>query len=45
MLSASTAAFAAYCQSKLAQILFTVDLAKETQGSGVIVNALHPSTT
>lgn len=34
----------AYCQSKLAQILFTVDLAAELEGSGVIVNALHPST-
>jgi len=35
---------AAYRQSKLAQILFTVDLAEELKGSGVIVNALHPST-
>jgi NAD(P)-dependent dehydrogenase (short-subunit alcohol dehydrogenase family) len=34
----------AYCQSKLAQILFTVDLAEELKGSGVIANALHPST-
>ena len=34
----------AYCQSKLAQILFTVDLARELNGSGVTVNALHPST-
>jgi NAD(P)-dependent dehydrogenase (short-subunit alcohol dehydrogenase family) len=34
----------AYCQSKLAQILFTVDLAGELKGSGVIANALHPST-
>jgi NAD(P)-dependent dehydrogenase (short-subunit alcohol dehydrogenase family) len=34
----------AYRQSKLAQILFTVDLAGELEGSGVIVNALHPST-
>ena len=34
----------AYCQSKLAQILFTVDLAEELKGSGVIVNAMHPST-
>ena len=34
----------AYCQSKLAQILFTVDLAHELEGSGVTVNALHPST-
>ena len=35
---------AAYCQSKLAQIMFTVDLARELEGTGVIVNALHPST-
>ncbi len=34
----------AYCQSKLAQILFTIDLADELKGSGVIANALHPST-
>jgi len=34
----------AYCQSKLAQILFTIDLAEELKGSGVIVNALHPSS-
>src|SRR6185437_263757 len=34
----------AYCQSKLAQILFTIDLAHELEGSGVTVNALHPAT-
>ena len=34
----------AYCQSKLAQILFTIDLADELRGSGVTVNALHPAT-
>jgi NAD(P)-dependent dehydrogenase (short-subunit alcohol dehydrogenase family) len=32
-----------YGQSKLAQILFTMDLAKELEGK-VIVNALHPAT-
>lgn len=34
----------AYCQSKLAQIMFTEDLAQDLEGSGVIVNALHPAT-
>jgi NAD(P)-dependent dehydrogenase (short-subunit alcohol dehydrogenase family) len=34
----------AYCQSKLAQIMFTIDLAQELSGSGVTVNALHPAT-
>lgn len=34
----------AYRQSKLAQILFTTDLAEDLKGSGVIANCLHPST-
>jgi NAD(P)-dependent dehydrogenase (short-subunit alcohol dehydrogenase family) len=34
----------AYCQSKLAQVLFTIDLADELAASGVTVNALHPAT-
>jgi len=34
----------AYRQSKLAQILFTVDLAEQLKGTGVTVNALHPAT-
>jgi NAD(P)-dependent dehydrogenase (short-subunit alcohol dehydrogenase family) len=34
----------AYTRSKLAQILFTLDLAEELQGTGVTVTALHPST-
>jgi NAD(P)-dependent dehydrogenase (short-subunit alcohol dehydrogenase family) len=34
----------AYAQSKLAQIMFTIDLARELEGSGVTVNSLHPAT-
>jgi len=34
----------AYAQSKLAQIMFTIDLAEELEGTGVVVNALHPAT-
>jgi NAD(P)-dependent dehydrogenase (short-subunit alcohol dehydrogenase family) len=34
----------AYRQSKLAQIMFTIDLAEELKGAGIIANALHPST-
>jgi NAD(P)-dependent dehydrogenase (short-subunit alcohol dehydrogenase family) len=34
----------AYSQSKLAQIMFTIDLADELKGSGVTVNSLHPAT-
>ena len=44
MLTKSYSGVAAYCQSKLAQILFTVDLADQLNGTGVIANALHPST-
>jgi NAD(P)-dependent dehydrogenase (short-subunit alcohol dehydrogenase family) len=34
----------AYAQSKLAQIMFTIDLARELEGSDVTVNSLHPAT-
>src|SRR5262245_32985925 len=34
----------AYCQSKLAQIMFTFDLAQELADSPPTVNALHPAT-
>jgi len=34
----------AYGQSKLAQILMTVDMAEELDGSGVTTAALHPAT-
>ena len=32
----------AYCQSKLANVLFTNDLARRTAGSGVTATSLHP---
>jgi NAD(P)-dependent dehydrogenase (short-subunit alcohol dehydrogenase family) len=44
MLTAGYSGTRAYCQSKLAQILFTIDLAEELEGAGVTVNALHPAT-
>jgi len=34
----------AYAQSKLAQIMFTFDLAEELAGSGVTTNAVHPAS-
>jgi len=34
----------AYMQSKLAQVMFTVDLAEELEGAGITVNCLHPAT-
>jgi len=44
MLERSYDGVQAYCQSKLAQILFTFDLADELAGTGVIATCLHPST-
>jgi NAD(P)-dependent dehydrogenase (short-subunit alcohol dehydrogenase family) len=34
----------AYRQSKLAQVMFTFDLAEQLKGSGITVNCLHPAT-
>ena len=34
----------AYAQSKLSQIMFSIDLAEELKGAGVTVNSLHPAT-
>ena len=34
----------AYAQSKLAQVMFTVDLAEELDGTGIVVGSLHPAT-
>jgi NAD(P)-dependent dehydrogenase (short-subunit alcohol dehydrogenase family) len=36
--------FRAYCQSKLAQIMFTFDLAEELPPGAVTANCLHPAT-
>ncbi len=34
----------AYAQSKLAQVMFTFDLHEALEGTGVMVNSLHPAT-
>jgi NAD(P)-dependent dehydrogenase (short-subunit alcohol dehydrogenase family) len=44
MLTSGYDGMRAYRQSKLAQILFTFDLAAELDGTGVSVNTLHPAT-
>ncbi|NTF82180.1 SDR family NAD(P)-dependent oxidoreductase [Agrobacterium rhizogenes] len=44
MLTRGYSGVRAYCQSKLAQIMFTFDLAEELAGSNIIANCLHPAT-
>jgi NAD(P)-dependent dehydrogenase (short-subunit alcohol dehydrogenase family) len=44
MLTHGYAGVRAYRQSKLAQILFTIDLAEELKGRNITVNCLHPAT-
>lgn len=44
MLARSYSDSRGYAQSKLAQIMFTIDLARELEGKNVIVSALHPAT-
>jgi NAD(P)-dependent dehydrogenase (short-subunit alcohol dehydrogenase family) len=44
MLERSYSGVQAYCQSKLAQVMFTFDLAAELWDRGVTVNCLHPAT-
>jgi NAD(P)-dependent dehydrogenase (short-subunit alcohol dehydrogenase family) len=36
--------FEAYCQSKLAQVMFTFDLAEAVKGEQITVNCLHPAS-
>ena len=44
MLEQSHSGVQAYCQAKLALVMFTFDLAEELEGSGVTANCLHPGT-
>jgi NAD(P)-dependent dehydrogenase (short-subunit alcohol dehydrogenase family) len=44
MISKGYSGSRAYAQSKLSQIMFTIDLAEALKGSGVTVNSLHPAT-
>lgn len=44
MLEKSFDSMRAYCQSKLALIMFTFDLADELRNANVTANALHPGT-
>jgi NAD(P)-dependent dehydrogenase (short-subunit alcohol dehydrogenase family) len=44
MLERGYDAMKAYSQSKLAQIIFTFELAEHLRGTGVSVNALHPAS-
>jgi NAD(P)-dependent dehydrogenase (short-subunit alcohol dehydrogenase family) len=44
MLTRAYSGMRAYAQSKLAQVMLTIDLAAELRESGVTVNCLHPAT-
>jgi len=44
MLERRYSGFQAYCQSKIALVMFTLDLAEELGGTGVTANSLHPGT-
>jgi NAD(P)-dependent dehydrogenase (short-subunit alcohol dehydrogenase family) len=44
MLERGYSGIQAYCQSKLAQVMFTFDLAEELRDAGVTANCLHPAT-
>jgi NAD(P)-dependent dehydrogenase (short-subunit alcohol dehydrogenase family) len=44
MLTRNYSGARAYCQSKLAQVMFTFDLAAKLTGTGVTATCLHPAT-
>ena len=44
MLEEHYSGFQAYCQSKLALVMLTFDLAEELEGTDVTANCLHPGT-
>ena len=44
MLERNYSGVQAYCQSKLALVMLTFDLAEELEGTGVTANCLHPGT-
>jgi NAD(P)-dependent dehydrogenase (short-subunit alcohol dehydrogenase family) len=44
MMERGYSAMRAYRQSKLAQVMFTFELAERLEGSGVTANALHPAS-
>jgi len=44
MLTRGYSGVRAYCQSKLAQVLFTFDLAERLAGTGITATCLHPAT-
>jgi NAD(P)-dependent dehydrogenase (short-subunit alcohol dehydrogenase family) len=44
MLTRAYSGMRAYAQSKLAQVMFTIDLAARLRAAGVTVNCLHPAT-
>jgi NAD(P)-dependent dehydrogenase (short-subunit alcohol dehydrogenase family) len=45
MLTGGDSGIRAYCQSKLARIMFTIDLGAALEGTGVTVTCLHPPLT
>jgi NAD(P)-dependent dehydrogenase (short-subunit alcohol dehydrogenase family) len=44
MLTRGYSGVQAYCQSKLAQVMYTIDLSERLRPEEVTANALHPST-